>query len=68
MELSDIIMVVLGVTVAIVVGGYVMVPLVTDVLGVVDNPTWAAMISVAVVITFLTIAIYPLYSLSKHKD
>ena len=68
MELHTILMSVIGVTIAIVIGGYVMVPIVTDVLGVTENPTWAAMISVAVVLTFLTIAIYPLYQLSKDKD
>lgn len=68
MDLSTILTAIIGATIGIVLVAYLMVPMVTDALAQVDNPVWAAMMGVAVVLTILTIAIFPLYALSKKNE
>lgn len=70
-DLGSIIMSVIGVAIAIVLGGYFLVPIVVDVLGTEDlsaHPEWAAMIGVAVLMTFISIAIFPLMLMSQKSD
>lgn len=68
MDLSTILTAIIGATIGIVLVAYLMVPMVTDALAQIDNPLWAGMCGIAVVLTILTIAIFPLYALSKKNE
>ena len=68
MDLSTILTCVIGATLGIVLVAYLMVPMVTDALEQIENPVWAAMCGLAVVLTIITIAVFPLYMLSKKND
>lgn len=70
-DIGSIIMSVIGVAVAIILGGYFLVPIAVEVLDsadLVSHPEWAAMIGVAVLMTFVTIGIFPLMVMSQKSD
>lgn len=70
-DIGNIIMGVIGVGVAIILGGYFLVPIVVDVLETSDmaaHPEWAAMVGIAVLMTFLTVAIFPIMLIAGKNN
>lgn len=67
LSLNDIIITIVGVMIGVVLVGYIMIPVVTDVISSVTDSSYAALLGVAVTVTILTLALFPILKLVKDR-
>jgi len=65
--MNDIIITILGVMIGVVLIGYIMLPVVTDVIASVTDSSYATLLGVAVTVTILTLAIFPILRLVRDR-
>ena len=65
--MNDMITVIVTVMLGVVLIGYMLIPVVTQVVADIINPQYATLIGVAVTITILMLAIYPAMKLVKNR-
>lgn len=67
LSMNDMITVIVTVMLGVVLIGYMLIPVVTQVISDIVNPQYATLIGVAVTITILMLAIYPAMKLVKNR-
>lgn len=65
LEISDITSAIIGVIVALLIIGFVGFTVVDMVLDQTDNPTFQTLVPTVIIVSLITIAIFPIYMLSS---
>lgn len=67
LSMNDMITVIITVMLGVVLIGYMLIPVVTQVIADIVDPQYSTLIGVAVTITILMLAIYPAMKLVKNR-
>ena len=67
MDVRDVVLTIFSITLGIMLVGYLLVPVATDVVGTIANPTWQTLVKLVVTFSIVLLLLIAVYGFSGEK-